>query len=390
MARSELLNSSVPTDSLQTVNTVRRQRSASQAVRTVDAVSLPFIVVSKFVQADPDRMHYQYLSPGQLPEIESDIGYGASFVVQKATVAPKPGKQPERTAVALKRIRPSSTHTRESFQCVINDLLCLTHPPLRSHENIIDLLGLGWETSPADGDYRLWPYLILEYSSIGSLADLQKTPRILTHQQKLTLSLDVAKGLHAIHHSNVIHGDIKSENVLVFPDRTNSYVAKLSDFGFAILDVDFLANNDTKMSIDEERKTARIPTGTRPWSAPEFGKIASWQHAFKADVYSWGLLVWRIFLDGQNPFTVFRTQFESLSIMNSAHDIQTWKEQNFPLFIALIFVLSLRSGGSKALETAFRNSLDVEPAKRDLRAAYLPWIFGARYLSLTPIQSRKR
>jgi serine/threonine protein kinase len=381
VSRSELLQSSSVNVSLATVNTIRNQTSTSRPVQTADAVSLPFIVTSRFLEGDPGKKRYHHLFPGKLPEIESDLGYGASFIVQKAVLGEAAAQSPEPVAVALKRIRPSGSQTRESFHCVITDLLCLTHPLLRYHENIVDLLGLGWEDSPSESDHRLWPYLILEYSSIGSLADLQTSRGPLTYRQKEMLSQDVAYGLSVVHFSNIVHGDIKSDNVLVFPDKKRGYVAKLSDFGFATLDVDFPGSNNAKIGIDEERKTARISTGTRPWTAPEFGKMAPWQHAFKADVYSWGLLVWRVFLDGQNPFAVFKKQFESrsgVSTLQSAGGIQAWKEQNLVLPVAVSFAQTLQPSNDKGLENAFRNSLDVEAANRDLRKAFIPWRYGPR------------
>ncbi|KIW76525.1 hypothetical protein Z517_11271 [Fonsecaea pedrosoi CBS 271.37] len=383
--RSELLQVSGSNVPLVTVNTVRDEASRSPDVQTADAVSLPFLVTSRFSMGDPARTQYHHLDPGQFPKIQSDLGYGASFIVHKAVLGDAKAQSLDPAPVALKRIRPSGFQTRESFRCVVTDLLCLTHPPVRHHPNVVDLLGLGWEISPSVDDYRLWPYLILEYTAIGNLAEFQESHGPLPYRQKETLSQDVASGLLAVHDSNIVHGDIKSENVLVFPDPKKKYIAKISDFGFAILDVDFPGSTDKKIRMGAERTTAQVSSGTRPWTAPEVGKTVSWQDAFKADIYSWGLLVWRVFLDGQNPFVASQDQFEALSQTSKARTdghVQAWKEQNLVLPVAVSFARRVQPQGSSDLENAFNNSLTAEPRNRDLTKALLPWTHGQRYFSL--------
>jgi len=382
ISRSEPPNFSSANIPLSTVNTIRNRPSASHAVQPANAASIPFIVTSTFSNGDPDTKQFHHLFPDSFPKIDSDLGYGASFIVQKAFLEDLQTLDTRKPAVALKRIRPSGPRGLESFHSVIKDLLCLTHPPLRGCPNVVSLLGLGWEKSPSEGDYRLWPYLILEYSSIGNLADLQSVHKDLSLRCKKAMALDVAHGLYSVHCSNIIHGDVKSENVLVFPNQHDSYIAKLSDFGFATLDVDFPANKGRKLNIDDVRQTARISTGTPPWTAPEFGKVMKWEIAFKTDVYSWGLLVWRLFLNGQSPFAVFKGQFDrsATSVSVSPQDIQSWKEKNLLLPVAISFSQTIQHPISGELENAFRHSLAIEPEDRDLRRAFLPWKFGDRYV----------
>lgn len=85
-------------------------------------------------------------------------------------------------------------------------------------------------------------YIITEYAPGGSLADFFKknsNPDDFTWLWRITLALDIAKGLLFLHENNVIHRDLKSENVLL--DAQNAH-AKLCDFGLAITKA---ANNRT-------------------------------------------------------------------------------------------------------------------------------------------------
>lgn len=368
------------------LSTVRGVREDDRAgIRTSDAPSLPFVVVRTFTIGDPTNK-FRQLFPGQFPVVEEDIGHGASFIVQKTSLpVVNPRGDPTSQYVALKRIRPNSPSTRQSFVSVVADLICLSHPPLLQFEKIVSILGLGWEISPNSADSRLWPYLILEYSSIGTISDLQQRCT-LTYSQKKSLCCDVAEALLVVHHANIIHGDVKSENILVFPEPDGSFTAKLSDFGYATMDIDIPADyGDGGFQFDHEITETRISTGTYPWTAPECGHVVSWDDASQSDVYSWGLLVWRVFLDGKNPFIEFNEAFRKIrtpSRPNMAECIKTWKEKDDVLAVALQFAAvmdSERENGDHSIRHPFENSLRRSPSRRDLMRGLIAWKLGRTY-----------
>ncbi|KAF8535484.1 hypothetical protein BDD12DRAFT_892616 [Trichophaea hybrida] len=87
-----------------------------------------------------------------------------------------------------------------------------------------------------------------------------------------------------LHSYNVIHGDIKPQNVLVFKDATGT-TFKMADFGYSTL-----ATGETGKVL--------LPK-SRPWNAPEhnFGEFTVGE-AKKTDVYSFGMLcLWILFRD---------------------------------------------------------------------------------------------
>lgn len=154
----------------------------------------------------------------------------------------------------LRRFPPVSAAQRaQQLQSIILEIQVLSYPPLREHENIVNLVGLGFEPC-FYGSPDPWPVLLLERAQYGTLADLQQRNQSLSTQAKLELSLDIAFGLYAIHQNGIVHGDVKSENILIFQHDEREYVAKVADFGFAML---------------SERTCAVRPQGTFPWQAPE-------------------------------------------------------------------------------------------------------------------------
>ncbi|KAF1830818.1 ankyrin [Decorospora gaudefroyi] len=57
----------------------------------------------------------------------------------------------------------------------------------------------------------------------------------MAESQRLRFAADVTSGLLALHRAGVIHGDVKTDNVLVFPANNGECVAKISDFGSVIV-----------------------------------------------------------------------------------------------------------------------------------------------------------
>lgn len=91
-----------------------------------------------------------------------------------------------------------------------------------------------------DGDHLAVPALIVERAAYGSLADFleesQANTITISNEKRRDICVDVTSGLLALHRSEVVHGDVKTENILIFdssqPGRT--FTAKLADFGSII------------------------------------------------------------------------------------------------------------------------------------------------------------
>lgn len=188
----------------------------------------------------------------------------------------------------------------------------LTHPPLRNHPNIIGFLQLIWEPDPDHIDHA-WPVIMLEHAEHGTLADFQETYPDTTYALKKQLSLDVGKGLLALHACGIVHGDLKSENVLICdPDSADGKVAaKLAGFGCAVADL-------------EPSETMKLPAFTFPWNAPECHDRLPRDLLKYSDVYSYGLLIWRVMLNGANPFRCVES-LASLDKMDLQREVERLK-----------------------------------------------------------------
>jgi len=177
-----------------------------------------------------------------------------------------------KTRVALKLLKHSGAGHEEIRQFQFEAHL-LTH--LR-HRHIVRALEFGWK----DGT----PFLAMEYAPKGTLqmSFLQEVPRPLS--SILPAVLQTARALQYLHNHQVIHCDVKPENLLLGPHNE----IWLADFGIAT----------TVPPTLGRRYNGREVKGTARYMAPERiqgdSLPASDQYALAVMVYEW--------LCGQPPF----------------------------------------------------------------------------------------
>ena len=137
------------------------------------------------------------------------------------------------------------------------------------HPNLVQFIG-----STMEGE----PVILTELMATSLRAALER--RSVNHAHSMTISLDVARALnylHLMHPDPIIHRDVSSANVLLEPGPSNSWRAKVSDYGSA----NFL----------QQLKTAG--PGNPTYASPE-ASIPT-QQSPKMDVYSYGILLLEIF-----------------------------------------------------------------------------------------------
>ena len=90
------------------------------------------------------------------------------------------------------------------------------------HSNIVSI----HTVEPGDDEYVA--YIVMEYVDGLSLRQLitGTPPR---RNLAINIALDICRGLIAAHEQNIIHRDIKPQNILLTSDE----IAKISDFGVA-------------------------------------------------------------------------------------------------------------------------------------------------------------
>lgn len=181
--------------------------------------------------------------------------------------------------VALKRLRFFSLSTKEEQESLERAFVkeVLVWRPLR-HKNIVPLEGIDRTTFKSVG------CMILPWMEGGSVTDFVKGLSNPSAHRLNTLIHDIVCGLEHLHSVRLVHGDLRTPNVLVDERGT----ARLSDFGLAI--------SPELGSLG----FSSVRAGQSYWLAPEllepkrFG-LSSDRPTYAGDVFALGFICWEIY-----------------------------------------------------------------------------------------------
>ncbi|KAM4562467.1 raf-1 proto-oncogene, serine/threonine kinase a isoform 1-T1 [Odontesthes bonariensis] len=200
--------------------------------------------------------------------LQSRIGSGSFGTVYK-------GKWHGDVAVKiLKVIDP----TPEQFQAFRNEVAVLRKT---RHVNI--LLFMGYMTKDALAIVTQW----CEGSS------LYKHIHVLETNLKIIQLIDIARqtaqGMDYLHAKNIIHRDMKSNNIFLHEGLT----VKIGDFGLATVKARWSGSHQVEQ-----------PSGSILWMAPEVIRMQDNNpYSFQSDVYSYGIVLFEL-MTGELPYAM--------------------------------------------------------------------------------------
>ena len=144
---------------------------------------------------------------------------------------------------------------------------------LPPHPNVLPLLGVA---HASDG---FTVYVCMELADKSLYNYLHTEKKKPSFQQSTKWAVQIARGMQHVHQNGLAHRDLKSANVLLFDKEDN---AKICDFGTA--------------RLLEHTATATGMTGTFRWMAPEFNYKAGTKINQRCDVFSYGMILYEIFV----------------------------------------------------------------------------------------------
>ncbi|KAK9699549.1 hypothetical protein RND81_08G180500 [Saponaria officinalis] len=157
------------------------------------------------------------------------------------------------------------------------------------HQNIVRFIG-------ACRKPMVW-CIVTEYAKGGSVRQFltKRHNRSVPLKIAVKQALDVARGMEYVHGFGLIHRDLKSDNLLIFGDKS----IKIADFGVA------------RIEVQTEGMTPE--TGTYRWMAPEM--IQHRPYTQKVDVYSFGIVLWEL-ITGMLPFQNMTAVQAAFAVVN--------------------------------------------------------------------------
>ncbi|KAL3583941.1 hypothetical protein D5086_015002 [Populus alba] len=129
---------------------------------------------------------------------------------------------------------------------------------------------------------------VTEYMVDGSLRSvLLRKDRYLDRHKRLLIAMDAAFGMEYLHSKNIVHFDLKCDNLLVNLKDPQRPICKVGDFGLSKIKRNTLVSGGV--------------SGTLPWMAPELLNGSSNKVSEKVDVFSFAIVLWEI-LTGEEPY----------------------------------------------------------------------------------------
>ena len=203
---------------------------------------------------------------GNRYEIEEKIGEGGMSVVYKARC----NKLNRYVAVkVLKKEMSDNEDIVNKFKREATAIAAL------SDNNIVNILDVG-----SQDDVN---YIVMEYVKGKTLKELIKQFGKLNYETAITIAIQIAKALECAHKNNIIHRDVKPQNILV----TEEGLIKVTDFGIAKSTSSATLTNTTTIM------------GSAHYFSPEQAKGTLVDN--RTDLYSLGVVLYEM-VTGRVPF----------------------------------------------------------------------------------------
>ena len=173
-----------------------------------------------------------------------------------------------------------SPNNDEDRNMVINEIGLMNK--CREHDTVLKIF------SAFDYRDRIWIFLELMDCSLLDIIEARHE----TYSENVVKYIlwQILRGLKFLHQNQIIHRDIKSDNILVNSDGE----VKLSDFGFSC-------------QLQAEKMSRKSIVGTVCWMAPELFKQSGQGYEYAVDIWSFGILAVEL-AEGEPPKLTARQQ----------------------------------------------------------------------------------
>uniref|UniRef100_A0A8C6M3K9 non-specific serine/threonine protein kinase n=1 Tax=Nothobranchius furzeri TaxID=105023 RepID=A0A8C6M3K9_NOTFU len=209
---------------------------------------------------------YYWEVPYREVNVQKRIGTGSFGTVYK-------GKWHGDVAIKILKVKEP---TPEQLQAFKNEMQVLRKT---RHVNI--LLFMGFMTKPNFAIITQW----CEGSSLYH--HLHVTETKFDTMRRIDVARQTAQGMDYLHAKNIIHRDLKSNNIFLH----EGWTVKIGDFGLATVKSRWSGSHQVEQ-----------PSGSILWMAPEVIRMQDNPYTFQSDVYGYGVVLFEL-MSGFLPYS---------------------------------------------------------------------------------------
>ena len=272
---------------------------------------------------------------GQRYKIVSELGHGGMADVYEARDVIF------KREVALKIIKYENAKKIENlirFQNEARFSAAFNHP------NIVKIYDYG--------EYNNLPYIVTEFVRGQTIRDVLDYKRCFSLNESCSIMMQLCDAVHEIHSKNIVHRDIKPQNIYYSSDGSIKpfIISSLKlYFGISIL-------LGSGMNVSENRKIM----GTAQYLAPEL--VYGEKPTFQSDIFAMGITLFEL-LTGRVPFDA--KDPHEVAIMQVEKEVPSPLKTNpdLPKEIEEIIFKAV----NKDLNKRYKNVLDM---KKDISSLY--------------------
>ena len=256
--------------------------------------------------------------------------------------------------VALKILPPEFAEDKDRMSRFVREAKSAS---ALNHPNIVTI----YEIGEADGTH----YIATEFIE-GETLHSRLQSKNLSLKSALDIAVQISSALQAAHSANIIHRDVKPDNVMIRSDG----VVKILDFGIAKLS-EVLLPQGSELNIDGEAATAIKPPSTNPgmiigtanYMSPEQAKGK--EIDARSDIFSFGIVLYEMLsakraFGGETPLEIIS------SILKDEPEPIRQLSPALPREIERIVNKTLRKDRDERYQTARDLLTDLKDAKQEL------------------------
>lgn len=207
-----------------------------------------------------------------------------------------------------------------------------------SDPNIVNVLDVGKQDN--------YNYIVMEFIQGKTLKEAIKQSERLSYEDALSVGIQIAKALECAHRNNIIHRDVKPQNILV----TNEGLVKVTDFG--------IAKSATSATIAD---TTTI-MGSAHYFSPEQAKGMTVDA--RTDIYSLGVVLYEM-VTGKLPFEAESPV--SIALKHIQEEVVPPKQVNskIPNSLSELIIKAMDKDPNRRYQSAKEIVTDLEKIKND-------------------------